>query len=82
MQLDEVRHITPDKLQRVLGLLKTSFTHMVIDTSKSYRRTRHARVIRSRRRADVDALDLALPPQRQKAPADDPSTKRKPFARR
>lgn len=36
MQLDEVRHITPDKLQRVLGLLKTSFTHMVIDTSKSY----------------------------------------------
>ena len=36
MQLDEVRHITSDKLQRVLGLLKTSFTHMVIDTSKSY----------------------------------------------
>lgn len=36
MQLDEVRVITPDKLQRVLGLLKTSFTHMVIDTSKSY----------------------------------------------
>lgn len=36
MQLDEVRHITSEKLQRVLGLLKTSFTHMVIDTSKSY----------------------------------------------
>ena len=36
MQLDEIKHITPDKLQRVLGLLKTSFTHMIIDTSKSY----------------------------------------------
>ena len=36
MQLDEVKLITADKLQRVLGLLKTSFTHMVIDTSKSY----------------------------------------------
>src|SRR5687768_10602326 len=36
MQLDEIRLITPDKLQRVLGLLKTSFTHMVIDTSKSF----------------------------------------------
>jgi pilus assembly protein CpaE len=36
MQLDEVRLITQDKLQRVLGLLKTSFTHLVIDASKGY----------------------------------------------
>lgn len=36
MQLDEVRLISQDKLQRVLGLLKTSFTHIVIDTSKGY----------------------------------------------
>lgn len=36
MQLDEVRLITQDKLQRVLGLLKTSFTHLVIDLSKGY----------------------------------------------
>jgi pilus assembly protein CpaE len=36
MQLDEVRHITQDKLQRVFGLLKTSFTHLVIDASKGY----------------------------------------------
>ena len=36
MQLDDIAMITPDKLQRVLGLLKTSFTHIVIDTSKSY----------------------------------------------
>jgi pilus assembly protein CpaE len=36
MQLDEVRHISQDKLQRVLGLLKTSFTHLVIDCSKGF----------------------------------------------
>lgn len=36
MQLEDVRIITPEKLQRVIGLLKTSFTHLVIDTSKSY----------------------------------------------
>lgn len=36
MQLEDVRLITPDKLQRVLGLLKSSFTHIVIDISKSY----------------------------------------------
>jgi len=36
MQLDDIKIITPDKLQRVIGLLKTSFTHMVLDTSKSY----------------------------------------------
>jgi pilus assembly protein CpaE len=36
MQLEDVRTITQDKLLRVLGLLKTSFTHIVIDISKSY----------------------------------------------
>jgi len=36
MQLEDVRMITQDKLQRVLGLLKTSFTHIVIDVSKGY----------------------------------------------
>ncbi|HYO24006.1 MAG TPA: AAA family ATPase [Lacipirellulaceae bacterium] len=36
MQLDEARLISQDKLQRVLGLLKTSFTHLVIDASKGY----------------------------------------------
>ncbi len=36
MQLEDVRMITPEKLQRVIGLLKTSFTHLVLDTSKSY----------------------------------------------
>jgi pilus assembly protein CpaE len=36
MQLDEVRLITQDKLQRMIGLLKTSFTHLVIDLSKGF----------------------------------------------
>jgi pilus assembly protein CpaE len=36
MQLEDVAIITPEKLQRVIGLLKTSFTHLVVDTSKSY----------------------------------------------
>jgi len=36
MQLEDVRTITQDKLQRVIGLLKTSFSHIVIDISKSY----------------------------------------------
>ncbi len=36
VQLEDARLITPDSLQRIIGLLKTSFTHIVIDTSKSY----------------------------------------------
>jgi pilus assembly protein CpaE len=36
VQLEDVRLITPDSLQRVIGLLKTSFTHIVIDLSKSF----------------------------------------------
>src|SRR3954470_6228596 len=36
VQLQDSAHVTPDDLTRVLGLLKASFTHMVIDLSKSY----------------------------------------------
>ncbi len=36
VQLEDARHITAEELSRVLGLLKASFTHVVIDTSKSY----------------------------------------------
>ena len=36
MQLHDIRLITPDSLSRVIGLLKTTFTHVIIDTSKSY----------------------------------------------
>jgi pilus assembly protein CpaE len=36
VQLEDARHITADELSRVLGLLKASFTHVIIDTSKSF----------------------------------------------
>jgi pilus assembly protein CpaE len=36
VQLEDVQLITADSLQRVVGLLKTSFTHIVIDLSKSF----------------------------------------------
>ncbi len=36
VQLDDVKLITPDDLQRVIGLLKATFTHLIIDLSKSY----------------------------------------------
>jgi pilus assembly protein CpaE len=36
VQLEDARLITPESLQRVIGLLKTSFTHIIMDTSKSF----------------------------------------------
>src|SRR5438034_5871101 len=34
VQLQDTAHVTPDDLTRVLGLLKASFSHMIIDLSK------------------------------------------------
>jgi pilus assembly protein CpaE len=36
VQLEDAQHITPDELTRVLNLLKASFTHVVMDTSKGF----------------------------------------------
>jgi len=36
VQLQDSTHISADDLTRVLGLLKASFTHMILDLSKSY----------------------------------------------
>lgn len=36
VQLQDTTLITPEDLTRVLGLLKASFTHMILDLSKSY----------------------------------------------
>ena len=36
MQLEDVGLITADDLQRVIGLLKATFTHVVLDLSKGY----------------------------------------------
>jgi pilus assembly protein CpaE len=36
VQLQDTAQVTPDDLTRVLGLLKASFTHMILDLSKGY----------------------------------------------
>jgi pilus assembly protein CpaE len=36
VQLEDCRMITTDQLSRVLGLLRASFTHVIIDTSKGF----------------------------------------------
>jgi len=36
VQLEDAQLITPDSLQRIIGLLKTSFSFVILDTSKSY----------------------------------------------
>ncbi len=36
VQLDDMSTITPDELRRVIALLKATFTHLVIDLSKSF----------------------------------------------
>ncbi|PQO30487.1 response regulator [Bremerella cremea] len=36
VQLQDEAPITPDDLTRVIGLMKATFTHLIIDTSKSY----------------------------------------------
>lgn len=37
--LEDGRNISTDDLQRMFGLLKATFTHLIIDTSKSFSRT-------------------------------------------
>ena len=34
--LEDSRHISTDDLQRMFGLLKATFTHLIIDTSKAF----------------------------------------------
>lgn len=36
VQLADISLVTPEDLQRVIGLLKATFTHLVLDLSKSY----------------------------------------------
>ena len=36
VQLQDASHISPEDLTRVLGLLKASFSHMILDLSKSF----------------------------------------------
>ena len=36
VQLEDMSLVTPDDLRRVIGLLKATFSHLIIDTSKGY----------------------------------------------
>lgn len=36
VQLEDVSLVTPEDVQRVIGLMKATFTHLVLDLSKSY----------------------------------------------
>ncbi len=36
VQLEDCKLITPDDMQRVFGLLKATFTHLILDLSKAY----------------------------------------------
>ncbi len=36
VQLEDARYVTTEDLGRVIGLLKATFTHLIIDTSKSF----------------------------------------------
>jgi pilus assembly protein CpaE len=36
VQLEDSRHITPDDMTRVIGLLKATFSHLIIDLSKGF----------------------------------------------
>ena len=38
VQLQDISLITPEALQRVFGLLKATFSHVLIDVSKAYNR--------------------------------------------
>ena len=36
VQLEDIQHVTAEDLRRVIGLMKATFTHVIIDCSKSY----------------------------------------------
>jgi len=36
MQLEDVKFVSDDAFQRVMGLLKATFTHLILDTSKAF----------------------------------------------
>jgi len=58
MQLEDVGLINQEDFQRVMGLLKASFTHLIIDLSKSYNRIDIAAMEMSTHVLLVTQLDL------------------------
>jgi pilus assembly protein CpaE len=58
VQLQDTSLITPDALQRVFGLLKATFSHVIIDLSKSYSRLDMAALEAAHHVLLVTQLDL------------------------
>jgi pilus assembly protein CpaE len=58
VQLQDASHVEPDDLTRVLGLLKASFTHMILDLSKSYSALDHVALKSAKDVLLVTQLDL------------------------
>jgi len=58
MQLEDIDLIKADDFQRVMGLLKATFTHLIIDTSKAYNRIDQAAMEMSDHVLLVTQLDL------------------------
>ena len=67
VQLEDMALITPDDLQRVIGLLKATFTHLVLDLSKGYSADRHGGPGNGQPHPAGHAARLALPAQRRAA---------------
>ena len=67
VQLEDARHITTDDLTRVIGLLKATFTHLIIDTSKGFNALDMFALSEADDRAAGDAARLAVPAQRRAA---------------
>ncbi|MFW6170606.1 MAG: AAA family ATPase [Planctomycetota bacterium] len=58
VQLQDISLITPDALQRVFGLLKATFSHVLIDLSKAYNRVDFAALSAADEVLLVTQLDL------------------------
>lgn len=58
ISLDDVNSISPEDFTKVLGLLKASFTHLVVDLSKSYNRLDLAALKASEHIVLLTQLDL------------------------
>ena len=67
VQLEDIGLITPDDLQRVIGLLKATFTHLVLDLSKGYTRHRPGRPGDGQPHPAGHAARSALPAERRAA---------------
>ena len=64
VQLEDAAHVTPEDLQRMIGLLKATFTHLILDLSKGYTPLRYGRPGNGDARAVGNAARFAVPAQR------------------